>query len=325
MQTSSPQFTLLKTSCGRITNPAHSRAHSDHARHRIHAGRPQPTIGSGNERRRPTTGSCITARSRIADGASLQTTTIARLPTRRVTDGARCLAGFEKLFQLADGGGFSPIVPLVSVLGGFTIARAVVYWRVQFITASMIGRHVPPGARRVLEYGVGQGRNLYYYPKNTGMVVGVDPDAKEDLLIQVSVAAGVPFVAKAQPCEAPNNQPDGSVDAVITTGALGTSEDPAAIVREAARALKPGAPLVFVEDMSFGKGGVIDAVEALDDFERAEYDDGWATLPLLPHAIGVAVKRDTDASNKGATSEAGDDFESSTGLAGKRSKKRRPR
>ena len=157
------------------------------------------------------------------------------------------------------------------------------------------------------------------------MVVGVDPDAKEDLLIQVSVAAGVPFVAKAQPCEAPNNQPDGSVDAVITTGALGTSEDPAAIVREAARALKPGAPLVFVEDMSFGKGGVIDAVEALDDFERAEYDDGWATLPLLPHAIGVAVKRDTDASNKGATSEAGDDFESSTGLAGKRSKKRRPR
>ena len=290
----------------------------------VHSAR-QPTLGSGNERRRPTTGCCIAARSRIADGASLRTKTIARLPTRRVTDGARCLAGPEQLFQLADGGGLSPIVPLVSILGGFAIARAVVYWRVQFITASMIGRHVPPGARRVLEYGVGQGRNLYYYPKNTGMVVGVDPDAKEDLLIQVSVAAGVPFVAKAQPCEAPNNQPDGSVDAVITTGALGTSEDPAAIVREAARALKPGAPLVFVEDMSFGKGGVINAVEALDDFERAEYDDGWATLPLLPHAIGVAVKRDTDASNKGATSEAGDDFESSTGLAGKRSKKRRPR
>ena len=290
----------------------------------VHSAR-QPTLGSGNERRRPTTGCCIAARSRIADGASLRTKTIARLPTRRVTDGARCLAGPEQLFQLADGGGLSPIVPLVSILGGFAIARAVVYWRVQFITASMIGRHVPPGARRVLEYGVGQGRNLYYYPKNTGMVVGVDPDAKEDLLIQVSVAAGVPFVAKAQPCEAPNNQPDGSVDAVITTGALGTSEDPAAIVREAARALKPGAPLVFVEDMSFGKGGVIDAVEALDDFERAEYDDGWATLPLLPHAIGVAVKRDADASNKGATSEAGDDFESSMGLAGKRSKKRRPR
>lgn len=293
----------------------------------VHSAR-QPTPGSGNERRRPTTGCCIAARSRIADGASLRrTTTIARLPTRRVTDGARCLAGPEQLFQVADGGGFSPIVPLVSILGGFAIARAVVYWRVQFITASMIGRHVPPGARRVLEYGVGQGRNLYYYPKNTGMVVGVDPDAKEDLLIQVSVAAGVPFVAKTQPCEAPNNQPDGSIDAVITTGALGASKDPAAIVAEAARALKPGAPLVFVEDMSFGKNGVIDAIEALDEFERAEYDDGWATLPLLPHAIGVAVKRDTrgDTGVGATTKGAGDDFESSTGLAGKRSKKRRPR
>ena len=96
----------------------------------------QPTLGSGNERRRPTIGCCIAARSRIADGASLQTTTIARLPTRRVTDGARCLAGLEKLFQLADGGGFSPIVPLVSVLGGFTIARAVVYWRAEALFTS---------------------------------------------------------------------------------------------------------------------------------------------------------------------------------------------
>ena len=261
----------------------------------VHSAR-QPTPGSGNERRRPTTGCCIAARSRIADGASLRrTTTIARLPTRRVTDGARCLAGPEQLFQLADGGGFSPIVPLVSILGGFAIARAVVYWRVQFITASMIGRHVPPGARRVLEYGVGQGRNLYYYPKNTGMVVGVDPDAKEDLLIQVSVAAGVPFVAKAQPCEAPNNQPDGSVDAVITTGALGTSEDPAAIVREAARALKPGAPLVFVEDMSFGKQGVLEALTSSTLFEPPQYDDGWATLPLSPVAIGVAVRKGAEA------------------------------
>ena len=35
-----------------------------------------------------------------------------------------------------------------------------------------IAKHVPPGAARVLEFGVGQGRNLYYYPKGTGMVVG---------------------------------------------------------------------------------------------------------------------------------------------------------
>jgi hypothetical protein len=28
-----------------------------------------------------------------------------------------------------------------------------------------IAKHIPPNAKRVLEYGVGQGRNLYYYPK----------------------------------------------------------------------------------------------------------------------------------------------------------------
>ena len=288
----------------------------------------QSTLGRGRERREsrrisPVDG--IAARSRIADGATLRVTTkIAGVPTRRARDGARCLAGPEQLFQLADGGGLSPIVPLLSILGGFAIARTVVYWRVQFITASMIAKHVPPGARRVLEYGVGQGRNLYYYPKNTGMVVGVDPDAKEDLLIQVSVAAGVPFVAKAQPNEAPNNQPDSSIDAVVTTGALGGSKDAAAIVREAGRALRPGAPLVFCEDMSFGKGGVIDAIEASDDFERAQYDDGWATLPLLPHAIGVAVKKQSSTAGTQGEAETKDDFESSMGLGGgKRSKKKR--
>ena len=66
------------------------------------------------------------------------TTKIAGVPTRRARDGARCLAGPEQLFQLADGGGLSPIVPLLSILGGFAIARTVVYWRVQFITAAMI-------------------------------------------------------------------------------------------------------------------------------------------------------------------------------------------
>ena len=79
----------------------------------------------------------------------------------------------------------TPLGATLALLGGFAIAKAVVYWRVQFITAAMIGRHVPPTARRVLEYGVGAGKNLYYYPKTVGMVVGVDPDAKEDLLIQV--------------------------------------------------------------------------------------------------------------------------------------------
>ena len=89
----------------------------------------QSTLGRGRERREsrrisPVDG--IAARSRIADGATLRVTTkIAGVPTRRARDGARCLAGPEQLFQLADGGGLSPIVPLLSILGGFAIARTL--------------------------------------------------------------------------------------------------------------------------------------------------------------------------------------------------------
>jgi SAM-dependent methyltransferase len=153
-------------------------------------------------------------------------------------------------------------VPLLAILGGLGIYKAAVYWRVQFITASMIGKHVPPAARRVLEYGVGQGKNLYYYPKSVGMVVGIDPDAKEDLLIQVSIASSIPFVAKKQALEDSNGQPDGSIDAVVSTGSFGKVSDPEALLTEAARVLKPGAPLVFVEDLgTLGeKNDVLDAI-----------------------------------------------------------------
>lgn len=202
-----------------------------------------------------------------------------------------------------------------------------------------IGKHVPPNAKRVLEYGVGQGRNLYYYPKGTGMVVGVDPDAKEDLLIQVSIAAGVPFVAKTQALEASTGQIDGSLDAVVTTDAMRRVADPETIIREAGRCLKPGAPLVFVEDLSFGKESVLEALcgstAAAEYFEQPQYDDGWATLPLFPVAIGVAVRKggygddgaggesQTATENKNKKKKVKDDFETSTGLSGKRGKRRK--
>ena len=222
----------------------------------------------------------------------------ASLRARAAPPGLDTLAAAPELFQLADGG-FSPLVPILSVLGGFALAKAFVYWRVQFITASMIGKHVPPGARRVLEYGVGQGQNLYYYPKNVGMVVGVDPDAKEDLLVQVSVAASV-------------------------------VDDPEAIVREAGRVLKPGAPLVFVEDLSWGRDEPLAALTnsnaAAELFEPAQYDDGWATLPLAGVAIGVAVRKggdDAGGFEGGAAKPSRDDFETASGLSGKRGKRRR--
>jgi SAM-dependent methyltransferase len=238
---------------------------------------------------------------------------------------------------VADGGLSQIVLPLVAFLGGFGLYKTAVYWRVQFITAAMIGKHVPPNAKRVLEYGCGQGKNMYYYPKTIGMVVGIDPDAKEDLLIQVSVASSIPFVAKKQSLESNSGQAAGTIDAVVCTGALGAAEDPEVLVQEAARILKPGAPLVFVEDLgALGeKRNVLDALttskSAEQFFQPAEYDSLWATLPFAPTAIGVVVRKggDGDTSkgvkNKGATGKKEkpkDDFEQSLGLSGgKRSRK----
>ena len=198
-----------------------------------------------------------TTRRAVPDAA--QALAVAEMPPRCARRGDA--SAVPAVGDLAEGSFLSPALPLLAILGGLGIYKAAVYWRVQFITASMIGRHVPPGARRVLEYGVGQGKNLYYYPKSVGMVVGIDPDAKEDLLIQVSVASGVPFVAKKQPLESGSGQADASIDAVVSTGSFGKVRDPEALLREAARVLKPGAPLVFVEDLGTltEKGDVLGA------------------------------------------------------------------
>ena len=156
---------------------------------------------------------------------------------------------------------------------------------------------------------------------------------KEDLLIQVSVASGVPFVAKKQALDADSGQADASVDAVVSTGSLGKVRDPEMLLREAARVLKPGAPLVFVEDLGTlnEKRDVLDAltksVAAETLFERAQYDDLWATLPLAPTAIGVAVRKGDDpgAASGGAAAKKKDDFETATGLSGKRGKRKKRR
>jgi len=57
-----------------------------------------------------------------------------------------------------------PVVPVVGTLGiSFMVYRAVVYSRIQYITAALLGNQTPRDAS-VLEIGVGGGKNLYYYP-----------------------------------------------------------------------------------------------------------------------------------------------------------------
>lgn len=52
----------------------------------------------------------------------------------------------------------------------------------QLIIAHMLALHVPKGGARVVDFSVGEGRNLYYYPKDTVQVVGVNPNPKVPML-----------------------------------------------------------------------------------------------------------------------------------------------
>jgi ubiquinone/menaquinone biosynthesis C-methylase UbiE len=108
-------------------------------------------------------------------------------------------------------------------------------------------RVVPAAEGRVLEIGVGSGRNLPFYSQSAKRVIGLDPSPKLlSMARQVARSALVPveFVegsAEAIPLE------DASVDTVVTTWTLCSIPDAQRSLREMRRVLKPGGHLLFVE------------------------------------------------------------------------------
>eukprot|EP00238_Polyblepharides_amylifera_P001970 CAMPEP_0196583290 /NCGR_PEP_ID=MMETSP1081-20130531/42866_1 /TAXON_ID=36882 /ORGANISM="Pyramimonas amylifera, Strain CCMP720" /LENGTH=305 /DNA_ID=CAMNT_0041904125 /DNA_START=93 /DNA_END=1010 /DNA_ORIENTATION=+ len=188
-------------------------------------------------------------------------------------------------------------LPLVGgVLGGLVLTfigyRAAVYARIQYITAALIGNQTPPDAAQVLEIGIGGGKNLYYYPKGVGTVLGVDPSPNEELLNQSAIQAGVILDFRRGSAESMDIQSN-SMDAVVSTYTLGCLPLPARerVLKEVARVLKPGAPFLYVEMLRGACKGTLELIEGCADFTGVEYDAGWATNSLDPHAIGVAKKR----------------------------------
>lgn len=58
----------------------------------------------------------------------------------------------------------------------------LIYLALQYIIAAMLSRHVPRGGPRVLDLSIHEGRNLYYYPKDTVQVVTVSPKSNVQML-----------------------------------------------------------------------------------------------------------------------------------------------
>ena len=108
-------------------------------------------------------------------------------------------------------------------------------------------RLVPKAHGRVLEIGVGSGRNLPFYAGEASVVVGLDPS--EPLLRMArrqAAAAAVPaFLVEGSASALP--LPAASVDAAIMTWTLCSIAEPLQALVELRRVLKPAAELFFLE------------------------------------------------------------------------------
>jgi ubiquinone/menaquinone biosynthesis C-methylase UbiE len=108
-------------------------------------------------------------------------------------------------------------------------------------------RVVGSAAGRVLEVGVGSGRNLPFYLQAAEEVIALDPSPKLLSMARAASAGAsvrVRFLAGSAE-EIP--LPSKSVDTVLTTWTLCTIPDAVRALGEMRRVLKPGGRLLFVE------------------------------------------------------------------------------
>jgi ubiquinone/menaquinone biosynthesis C-methylase UbiE len=108
--------------------------------------------------------------------------------------------------------------------------------------------HLVAGARgRVLEIGIGSGLNLPFYPRNTGLLLGLDP-SRELLHMAKRHSSWVHFPVELSEGRAEDIPlDDGAVDHVVMSWTLCSVGDPLRALSEIRRVLRPGGSLLYVE------------------------------------------------------------------------------
>ncbi|KAG0585375.1 hypothetical protein M758_2G006900 [Ceratodon purpureus] len=201
----------------------------------------------------------------------------------------------------------------VAVTGAlsFGVFRAIVYFRMQYFIAAMLGRHVPKGGARVLDLGIREGRNLYYYPKDTVQVIAVTSKPNLQLLESQGVNAKVPIRVAPDCSKIPAN----SMDAVVSVYGMAemSDEEVASALSDAARVLKPGKPLIYVENVGSENALVRAAQQLIESIAKVVGSNYRVTRDVLPfvqnteglgdlkyetilgfqdpHLVGIAIKQ----------------------------------
>jgi ubiquinone/menaquinone biosynthesis C-methylase UbiE len=113
--------------------------------------------------------------------------------------------------------------------------------------AALRERVVGEARGRVLEIGIGSGRNLPFYRRDVERVLGVDP-SEELLAMAMPRTAWTHFpiqLRQAAAEELPLD--DRAIDTVVMTWTLCSVADPVRSLAEIRRVLRPGGSLLFVE------------------------------------------------------------------------------
>lgn len=191
----------------------------------------------------------------------------------------------------------------------------VTYLRTEWVSAALVTNQTPRAADICLQLGAEDGRAVTFIPRTIRELI--TSSAEKDGRLTMSCrrqlkqnqerrgAAKVTYVD--QPADDLRETKDESVDVVISLQAAARMQenglDWKKSIREAARVLKPGGRLLFVEQTEIKGESYLDYVENLlslsgevpeDMAERLPVFEevGWdpIDLVLVPHIAGVAIK-----------------------------------
>lgn len=120
----------------------------------------------------------------------------------------------------------------------------------------------------IVEIGFGSGRNVELYPAELHKVFAVEPSEKATAMAKERVSASHVLIERVGLVGEDLPLTDNSCDGALCTFTLCTVSDPAKVLSELKRVLKPGASLHFLEHGIAPDGSVAKWQQRLNGFEK---------------------------------------------------------